>query len=917
MQRQLTACLLGLRQPSAVTPAHAVCVRRTIHTPPGGFVEELPTSFGRTAAKGEISSVNLRRKSHDRLRRRARRQRLAIPEAVSADRIKRALLTLKERTTVTSGRRSEGAQSTIQILESSAAIDEVSDNYFNRVGAINVARQEFGDSEYGALTTVGSTPSCGDGRTLLDSAIDAAVSERTAMGEGNRGAQEEASTSEKAGAESVDPVVPPEGSALRLVTTSGLRGGWQEEQALERRYAVTPGSTVFGSDLDRLERDMLRDFEQQGGRLPPLDQVYSAFGAGRVGKRMAWEPSSSFEKLTEMSVLSNRRNKVVLGDASNRNLSPYHMSAEAYRERQEWLHTKLSRTVYPTGFSRSPRPDSAAEEGKDLPASENPHFPTFGENLAESTERHDEGDSGSLPYHRRNRVVEVDARRDYSPRLTTVGIPGNDDLFTYDAFNQRPSEQGMVELRGVDYWNDSENRRRVEEHENHRRQSFAREQLEEGAMDTGEVEYSVSKVRKEVFLYFQHHPINEMIQEAFVRIREVAPKDGSAKVVFRPQIPLEMRSSPTNSEVLQTLNMDVDVPIQEARRLAQDIGLDLIRIGALHTDVSDRRVVALCLIGDHREHMREMVKFKIQKLGVQPPPTNPCIEVPFRGGTHPHAIRFKSVGIAKHILKRHVIRLNLTKFGTPREGFPVFQCILDEVKRQCLQLKAYHRAGAIQTNYNEIYCFLYPSTGRSPKTTVDHPSATQVREARDFHVLENEKQIYFDDLHNRITPKDRLRYLTMLEKGTAWADKDDGLSLQRQRSIKVMLGYIPKGNREIYAARGDVNIPAPFRASHPTSIEKWSYTMESNLEQASRGAAALGKRASMPISEMHDRGETPENATQLDRFYYKVQGPALEVGELKEALGLKDNRRKRPPLSSGFATLGGPTSGSARHAATK
>ncbi|EPY24324.1 hypothetical protein STCU_07237 [Strigomonas culicis] len=396
-----------------------------------------------------------------------------------------------------------------------------------------------------------------------------------------------------------------------------------------------------------------------------------------------------------------------------------------------------------------------------------------------------------------------------------------------------------------------------------------------------------------------------MIQESFVRIREILPKNGDAALRYDPTEPQTTHGPAGPMEAaVDWLNRGADIPVQEARRMAQNLGLDLIRVGSVHTQKSDRRIIALCMIADHREHLREMVRFKIQKLGVQPPPTKECVEVPFTGGTHPHGIRFKSVGVAKHVLHRHAVRLNLTKFGTPREGFPVFQTILDEVRRQCVQLKAHHTVGEIQANYNEIYCYVYPSTGRSPKTAVRHPSPEEVREAQAFFTLQNEKEIYFDDLHDKVTQRERLRYMLQMDKGTAWAEKDDGLSLRRQRAIKVMLGYLPKGNKDIYAARGDVNVPAPFRASHLTSTERWSHPAESNLEQASRGAAALGRRAAMPISEMHDRGETPENPSQLDRFYYKVQGPALEVGEFKEALGLKDNRRKRPPLAPGFATLG-------------
>lgn len=96
-----------------------------------------------------------------------------------------------------------------------------------------------------------------------------------------------------------------------------------------------------------------------------------------------------------------------------------------------------------------------------------------------------------------------------------------------------------------------------------------------------------------------------------------------------------------------------------------------------------------------------------------------------------------------------------------------------------------------------------------------------------------------------------------------------------------MLGYLPKGNKDIYAARGDVNLPQPFRTSHSTSIHNLIYPRESNIEQACRGAAVLGKRAGMHVSDMHDSGETSDNSSTLNHSYYRVEGPALEIGELK------------------------------------
>lgn len=852
----------------------------------------MPPSFGRQSGKGELSNVNLHTKQQRAKQMKKSRRKLRTPQpnttAPSLSQVKKELFDLIRQTQNARGDSLSRQRATAGIHVS----DATSPSPMERRGLpTDVASNLHRDEQE-------------EGGTTADEAMRVPAAEHRAATAAS----------------------PPSS----LTTTSQSEEAWtSHEDTVERVYAVTPMSSVFGSDLDRLERDMLREYHQRGTRLPPRDRVYAEFGAGRRGKRQQWQPSSSFDHLRSSDFEVNRQSEGGVGDNTNQNLAPYHLYAEAYQTQQEERRRALGGSVggKGTNLCRYDRTGSAVLAASsalgtataDLPASSNPHFPS-GEGDGNASE--EAADAGK---HNRNEAsatvagelatldtrseIVINARTDYKSRISTVGnsADGEDtNRIVYDAYHQRPADNHLPEVRGADYWYDDENRRRVDERSAHRAEAFAREILQEGAMDTSEVEHSVNKVRKETLLYFQAHPINEMIQEPFVRIRQFMPPGGGARMSFNPNEPLsiEREAGEVEKGVVESVNMDVDIPVQAARRMAQELGLDLIRIGALYSQKSDRRIVALCLIGDHREHLRDMIKFKIQKMGVQPPPTKECIEVPFKGGTHPHAIRFKCVGIAKHLLHRHAVRINLTKFGTPREGFPVLQSILDELKRQCLQLKAYHTAGQIRSTYDEIFCYLYPSTGRSPKTTVTHPTPLEVLEARDDSIFETEKEIYFDDLHNKATQKERLQYMLKLEKGTAWAEKDEGMSLQRQRALKVMLGYIPKGNKDIYAARGDVNIPAPFRASHATSVERWSYPSESNLEQASRGAAALGKRAGMPISEMHDRGETPENPTQLDRFYYTAHGPALEMGEFKEALGLKDNRKKRPPVGPGFATLG-------------
>lgn len=809
--------------------------------------------------------------------------------------------------------------------------------------------------------------------------------------------------------------------------------------------AVTPQTSVFASDLDRLEESYRREYGQQhADGFKAGDDNFSLYGAGQLGKRMQWEPSRSPCTTGEAQSTKNKRSNdsdgvsqlqprrremssaeerhrlkrseslsrvIMRGQEEERGCGELsaHVARAVETAQQREGEDEGKRRIVPLARHRvdmvtlTPHSDAAhlgmreperhpgaslssdrataadtvglggdgGADGRDgsRPPEENPHFPC--EELEHDTEdTATEGTPGAggetLPSQLFADVVTVDRRTvpvaaSLAGRTAAAAAASRFNAYRPRPWEPRPEEAGdsSAPRRNTDYWDSHPERRAHLDAVEDRIATKMRqeERLEEGAVDSGEVDYAIHKLRKEVFLFFQAHPINTMITDPYVRLREVAapcpptPHEKHATAVtedFFRRIPTEVeldgppawltaqtaalraRAAATtglNTEpaiaalatAVQWVREETEVPLSEARRLAATLGWDLIRVSTHFTTQEDRRAIAVCRIGDHRILLREMLSFKLQKLGIQPAPTPRAVEVSFRGGTHPHAMRVKAVGIGKRLLHRHAVKIRVTDFGAPREGFAVLQAILDEVHLQCSAMHAYHRAGQIQSSFDELSCFLYPSSGRSPKTTVTHPSAQEVSMLRDLREEVNEKEIFFDDYYDQPTARDRLRYATRIADGTAWSMKDEGLSLQRQRAIKVMLGYLPKGNSEMYAARGDVDVPAPFRTSHPTGVDRWTHPQPlDNLEAASRGAAVLGKRAAMDVSTMHDRQETADQPSQLDRFYYRVQGSALEVGELKEALGLKGNRKKPIPLGPGFATLkgdgtrGGPTSAEER-----
>ena len=384
--------------------------------------------------------------------------------------------------------------------------------------------------------------------------------------------------------------------------------------------------------------------------------------------------------------------------------------------------------------------------------------------------------------------------------------------------------------------------------------------------------------------YTHEYPKNELIQDEYVVISKIIPTDGSEATV----VPVEHR---------------MKMRVGEARRIAKGMGLDLVKVGSIgqHSISS----YAQCIITDHRYDKRDYISHMMRTRGVVAPKPKECKDMGFRAATKAHDIWHKSFRVARMLLHGFPVRIWMKDIGAPREGMTAFQGALEGIKGESLKIKAFHTAGAVRMQDDLIECILYPSTIRNPKSAVVHPTAAMLARVRDHRIMEHEKEVFRDNVLETATRgKEGGVYLRKIANGTAWAHNDEGLSLRRLREVKKIGGWLPKGNKQLYEARGDVNMNHPFRAGNATSVDSVSYPRSSNLEQATRGIMTLAARAEMGISEMHDRGETEENESTLQRFYYTVSGDALEVGMHKESWGLKTNRRKLPRAAPGFATLG-------------
>lgn len=495
------------------------------------------------------------------------------------------------------------------------------------------------------------------------------------------------------------------------------------------------------------------------------------------------------------------------------------------------------------------------------------------------------------------------------------------------AYYRRASANDILpRTLATDVWTEGATRASLMETVNAYDATKAADRLADGPMDCIVPDFHAEVARRAHLKFLTGHPINEMIQEPFCRIVSFEPRNGDPDVTVRQAL----------------------MPTSQGRAMARQYGLDLIRTGtqlisttAPHEADADneegggggptappqpmappptpgvKQLVAVCVIGDAREHLRRDVKFRLSKQGVNAPPPLPLVDMEFRGGCHPFAIRHKVARVVRQLIRGAPARINLKDFGSPSEGFPVFQTILDEIRLQANGLKAFHRAGPITSEYDEISCFLLPSTTKRPISGVIHPTSSELEETKRLRQMEEQREIHFDSYYDLRSAKDRLTYAYKIRDGTAWAHQDEGLSLRDQRRLKVFTGFIPKGNKGLYSRRGDVNTPFPFKTNHITTMDRWNHQTETNLDQSERASAVLGKRRHMNISDMHDLGETEDNPSVVDKFQYRMSGHAMHVGDLKEQLGLKTNRKKVPQAAGPWGTLGKANTESSPHFTTK
>jgi len=349
---------------------------------------------------------------------------------------------------------------------------------------------------------------------------------------------------------------------------------------------------------------------------------------------------------------------------------------------------------------------------------------------------------------------------------------------------------------------------------------------------------------------------------------------------------------------------DNRMPIADARSLAAAHQLDLIQVFKdAPRSPGDAPFVGV-IIADAQSFAMDDVAdgaYRARTTG-----SYETLEVGFTGGTDGHAIHFKTRALVIWLAKRHPIKLVLRKYGTPREGFPFFEKLLGHVRDEAKRVGVHYTASQLRSEgkgRDVIACTLTPTTPRTPLTATTHPSEEEFKRAMDEAEYGRQYDMEVTVHNEHMEPRDRERLRSMQRRGVLWAFRGQGMSLDKQRKLKAFQGALPKGDKHLYQARGDVN-ESQTKTSAASTVDKMLWKRESNLEQARRGATVLGMRHAMPLDEMVDQGETEGHTSVINRQHFHATGPQLELGQLKERLGLKRNRMRFPRRARGFATLG-------------
>jgi len=381
-------------------------------------------------------------------------------------------------------------------------------------------------------------------------------------------------------------------------------------------------------------------------------------------------------------------------------------------------------------------------------------------------------------------------------------------------------------------------------------------------------------------------PQNHMINSARVVITHVLGEDGN----------------------LKSLSPPIECTRREGIKMAQDAGLDLIQDGK---NYKSKVPIPTCTISDGVCDALVGVAMQHQR------PSTRKTKVPFittlRGGCTDWMMKVKATQIGRKLFKRHAVRIELTRYGTAREGIPVLEHLLFFVKLECERLKnSGHVVGPIHTSAKDqmIHVWLFPPSDRMKidPEAVTHPSKKELELTTNKRLQEAQEELLAPfNRHNeefRLSTREMGQYEKALEEGKAWAWWDEGLSLKQQRAEKVRGGWLPKSNKH-YALRCDVDTPkngGRYSVRSQTGVDAALAPQKlSNVEQAERGIATIAKRAKMRISDMHDLDETEANETKLTSFHYRMGGGDAYTGrDFKHTIGLIDKNRKVPSISEQF-----------------